>query len=206
MADAKLRLIYFDFRGRAEIARLLLAAAGKEYDDVRYTMEEWPRIKPTTPYGQVPVLEVDGVRFGLSIAIYKFLAREFNFYGKNNMEHFKIDEIVHLYGDFFNTVIRFWFYTEDEDAKNAGIKYCKETESPKLLGFLERSLRNNDTGYFVGDGITLADIVLLDLETGSLATFVDINNNYPLLKRNLQLVRGNHRIADYLTQRKEAPY
>ena len=35
LQDCSLKLCYFDLRGRAEISRLILAAAGKKYQDVR---------------------------------------------------------------------------------------------------------------------------------------------------------------------------
>ena len=43
----KIRLIYFDSKGLAEVARLILAQAGVEYEDVRITQEEWPKLKPS---------------------------------------------------------------------------------------------------------------------------------------------------------------
>ncbi|XP_055955439.1 glutathione S-transferase 1-like [Patella vulgata] len=70
------RLHYFDSRGRAEIARLMFNAAGQEFDDVRYSKEEWPAFKPKTPLGQLPVLEVDGKLYAESGAIFNYLARE----------------------------------------------------------------------------------------------------------------------------------
>jgi glutathione S-transferase len=38
---AKIKLIYFNGRGRAELSRLILAQAGADYDDVRLEREEW---------------------------------------------------------------------------------------------------------------------------------------------------------------------
>ena len=40
------QLIYFNFRGRAEVARLLFAEAGVEYEDTRIEREEWLEMKP----------------------------------------------------------------------------------------------------------------------------------------------------------------
>lgn len=39
------KLVYFDGRGRAELARLLFVAAGQKYEDKRVTPEEWPAMK-----------------------------------------------------------------------------------------------------------------------------------------------------------------
>lgn len=37
---SKYRLTYFDARGRAEVSRLLFAAAGKSYEDIRIPLSE----------------------------------------------------------------------------------------------------------------------------------------------------------------------
>jgi hypothetical protein len=39
------KLHYFHSRGRAEPTRLIFAAAGVKYEDIRYTSEEWQKIK-----------------------------------------------------------------------------------------------------------------------------------------------------------------
>ena len=45
---ADLKLWYFDIRGRAEMIRLMLAAAGKEYEEERIPFGgPWPQIKPS---------------------------------------------------------------------------------------------------------------------------------------------------------------
>ena len=44
---AKIKLTYFNLRGRAEVARLILAQAGAEYEDNRIEREAWPALKPS---------------------------------------------------------------------------------------------------------------------------------------------------------------
>lgn len=39
------KLIYFDGRGRAEIIRLIFAAAFQKYEDRRISPEEWENMK-----------------------------------------------------------------------------------------------------------------------------------------------------------------
>ena len=41
------KLLYFNVKGRAELARLIFAYAGQKYEDVRYTSEEFAEIKPS---------------------------------------------------------------------------------------------------------------------------------------------------------------
>ena len=39
------KLVYFNARGRAEIARLMFAEAGVEYEDYRFEFSQWPAEK-----------------------------------------------------------------------------------------------------------------------------------------------------------------
>jgi glutathione S-transferase len=55
----KLTLIYFDVSGVAEPIRICLHASGLEWEDKRVSKEEFATLKPTLPYGQLPVLVID---------------------------------------------------------------------------------------------------------------------------------------------------
>lgn len=55
------RLIYFDAPvSRGEECRLALHLAGVDFEDVRIKPGEWQTLKPQTPYGGVPILELPG--------------------------------------------------------------------------------------------------------------------------------------------------
>ena len=42
----KVKLTYFNGRGRAEVARLILSIAGVEFEDVRVEFSDWEAVKP----------------------------------------------------------------------------------------------------------------------------------------------------------------
>ena len=66
----------WDGPGKAEPARLAFAVKGVAFEDVLLTGSSWETIKPTTPWGQVPVLEVDGQQLAQSGAINSYVGRE----------------------------------------------------------------------------------------------------------------------------------
>ncbi|KAE9554735.1 hypothetical protein FO519_002063 [Halicephalobus sp. NKZ332] len=90
------KLYYFNVRGRGEAIRQVFALAKVPFDDHRLELETWGSFKEETPFGQVPVLEVDGVKIANTNAILRYLGREFNLAGSNNLENAKIDSLGDL--------------------------------------------------------------------------------------------------------------
>jgi len=115
------KLTYFNGRGLAETSRLIFAAAGQKFEDVRFEREQWPAIKPTTPLGQVPVLEVDGVKIPQSTAIARFLAKRFNLAGKTDVEQAQVDVVVDTIQDLFHAFLPI-IREQDETKKNSSVK------------------------------------------------------------------------------------
>ncbi|PVD21599.1 hypothetical protein C0Q70_17397 [Pomacea canaliculata] len=97
MADIK--LYYFDARGVAEVSRLVLAFAKQPYEDIRWSMDDWPKYKKESPFGQSPWIEYKGEKRSQSIGISIFLAQKFGLYGKTHLEALRIDEVVYLVRD-----------------------------------------------------------------------------------------------------------
>ena len=59
-ANKNITLKYFSIPGAAEKVRLALWLGGVEFDDVRVPPAEWPDLKCHTPYGQLPVMSING--------------------------------------------------------------------------------------------------------------------------------------------------
>jgi len=58
---SKPRLVYFDAPvSRGEECRLALHLAGVDFEDVRVKRDQWPGLKPTTPFGSMPIWEEEG--------------------------------------------------------------------------------------------------------------------------------------------------
>merc|ERR1711981_1090359 len=92
--ENKIKLTYFDGKGRGELIRLILTYGGEPWEEDRISFEEWPELKPKTPLGTLPILEYNGEKLCQSISIARFLAKQYGIAGKNNMEQAKAVMIV----------------------------------------------------------------------------------------------------------------
>lgn len=91
----KMTLHYFDAAGRAEPIRWILAyGAGEEWTDHRIERAEWPAIKASTPFGSVPYIDVDGKPLGQSIAIMRYLAKQYGLAGQDAWENAEVDAVA----------------------------------------------------------------------------------------------------------------
>merc|ERR1712223_1027564 len=147
----KMKLIYFNARGRAELARLILAQAGEDYIDERIEREDWPKLKTSMPGGQMPVLEVDGIKLGQSMTIARFLANKFNLAGSTPLEKAQADMIVDCVSDFFGEMVKQYF--EKDEAK-------KKEVAPAFIKNMTTILTTNGGQWLVGKGLTWADIAV----------------------------------------------
>ena len=114
MSDIK--LTYFNLKGRAEIARLILSYSGKKFTDETLTGAQFGAIKSTLPYGQLPLLNYNGQVLCQSISIARFLAKEFGLSGRNNVESAQADEIVDAVSDLQSAMIKA-FAPDGKDVK-----------------------------------------------------------------------------------------
>ena len=64
-----------------------------------------PALKPSLPFGQLPVLEVDGVIIGQSMAIARYLANEYGIAGTSNTVKAQVDEVVDVMNDLQDAMV-----------------------------------------------------------------------------------------------------
>ena len=82
------KLSYFDAPvSRGEECRLALHLAGIEFEDVRIKPADWPALKPTMPFGSLPVLELPGhPALAQSTAILVLLGRRHDLHPRDDFE------------------------------------------------------------------------------------------------------------------------
>eukprot|EP00743_Colponemidia_sp_Colp-15_P000179 GILK01000206.1.p1 GENE.GILK01000206.1~~GILK01000206.1.p1 ORF type:complete len:223 (-),score=42.06 GILK01000206.1:103-735(-) len=160
---ATYKLTYFNGRGLAELARLVFAAAGVEFEDNRIEQDKWPAVKAELPlpFKQVPILETKGQVLAQSNTIAKYLAREFNLYPTENLQIAREEMILDGLAD-ANTAFMRSRYEEDSARKQTFLDKALNEVVPRILTGLEGLLEANNggNGFFVGDSLTLADLAL----------------------------------------------
>ncbi|GFO29430.1 glutathione s-transferase [Plakobranchus ocellatus] len=202
MANSAIKVIYFNLPGRAEAIRLLLTLAGKKFEDVRINLQQWQEMKPTTPCGTIPIIEIDGKRFGQSRAIASYLARELGFYGETNLDGLKIDQIAHIAEDFVLEYGNKYFFVQDPGKKAEGEKVLREQSAPKYLGFFEKFLEEEGTGFTVGSSLSLGDVVVFDVCTGFLKPLVEESlSKFRFVDTLVTKIGNNERIQGYMSKR-----
>jgi len=165
--NPKYTLTYFNKRGRAEPSRLLFHAAGVKFTD-RRVVDEWKDIKPTLPWGQLPVLEIeskDGKKVTLhqSLAIHRFVANQFGFMGTTPVEAAEIDALCEDVTDVYRNLLA--IRATDEQRKEKIAKYFTDEFFGEWMSKFTRALKANEDGksWLVGKKISLADVVFFTL-------------------------------------------
>ncbi|XP_041375787.1 glutathione S-transferase 1-like [Gigantopelta aegis] len=199
------KLYYFDARGRAELMRLIFAYKDVTYEDVRYTRETWPSVKPSFPTGQLPCLEVDGKKLSQSIAITNFLARKYDLYGADIWQQARIDEVIQSIMDFITAWVRA-VHEKDETKKEELKKKVGEEDYPKFCAKMEMWLKENgEHGVFVGNDITVADMAVFDVmwstRKHSVNNSVFDDDKYKLLMANFKKIETHPKIAAWIEKR-----
>ncbi|KAI1711874.1 glutathione S-transferase 1 [Ditylenchus destructor] len=206
------KLHYFDVRGFGEPIRLFLHYHGLKFEDVRYPLpnqpdqSKWQAMKPKTPQGKLPVLEVDGKMLGQSLAISRYLAKKHGLAGKDDWEQAKIDELADFSRDIFKELgdyipVAFGFKPGDKAKLHAEI-FVPAIE--KSYPIIQKSLKESGSGFAVKSGLTWVDFVLAEVITTFNGLDPELAKKYPDLAKYVEKVHSVPQIKKYVESRPKA--
>uniref|UniRef100_A0A6M2DF29 glutathione transferase n=1 Tax=Xenopsylla cheopis TaxID=163159 RepID=A0A6M2DF29_XENCH len=152
------KLTYFPAKALAEPLRMLLSYGGEDFEDYRFNREDWPSIKPTMPFGQVPVLEWDGHKINQSVALARYLGKKYGLAGNTDFENLEIDSIVDTVHD-FRWKIAVAHYEPDEAIKEKKYQQVLSDVIPYYLDKLDAVAQANK-GHLALKKLTWADFAL----------------------------------------------
>nr|AMY26653.1 glutathione S-transferase sigma 1 [Chilo suppressalis] len=194
------KLTYFPVKALGESTRLLLAYGGQEFEDFRINPETWPELKPKTPLGQLPVLEIDGKQYAQSLAIGRYLGRKYGLSGADIEEDFEIDQNV----DFVNDIrarAALVHYETDEVLKEKKHEDFSKNMYPAMLKKLDEIITKNN-GHLAAGKLTWGDFVLAGM-FDYLKTMLrqpQLEQQYPSFKKLVDGVYALPQLAKYLAQ------
>lgn len=159
---------YFDIAGVAEKVRLTCVVGKLPFNDVRVSFEQWPKLKPTSKFGQLPMMEVDGTTVAQSSAMLNYVGKVTGMYPSEPKKALKVDEVIGLHEDLWGAIRPSILVMRDpklsqKEAQRRQAEMRKELADekiPAILGFFEKMLAENGTGFFVGSTPTTADIAV----------------------------------------------
>ncbi|EZA53007.1 hypothetical protein DMN91_002419 [Ooceraea biroi] len=177
----KYKLRYFDVMGLGEPIRFLLSYGGLEFEDIRVDRGAWTKMKPTMPFGQLPILEIDGKVYSQTLPICRYLAKQYDLSGKTDLDALEIDAVANALHDLRKQIAL--FYRETDEVLKA--KKKKEVLSTVVPFYLEKleELASKNGGYLHGGELSYADLFFVAIaDSLSNACELDITRGKPNLK------------------------
>lgn len=137
-----IKLKYFAHEGLAEAIRLTFFMGDVPFVDERLTEEQFAELKPSLPFGQVPVLDIDDgkVVVAQSQALLRYAGRLAKLFPANNpLAALKIDEILNVL-DELRIRMAVSLSEEDETKKKIMREMLAQDVIPHYLNMLEPRL------------------------------------------------------------------
>ena len=165
--NVTLRLHYFPFAGRAAAIRDALRIGGIPFEDAHIAPEQFftKRAAGETRFAALPAMDIETpqgvVSTTQSNAILRYVGRLTGLYPVDDaLRALKVDEALDL-GEDMNQAIGPSITEKNAERRMEMRKALAEERLPRLGGVLERLLmENGNTGFVVGDALTVADLKL----------------------------------------------
>lgn len=197
--NPKISLMYFPAKGRAEPVRLTLFLGGIEFEDRRIPFNEFKELKKTLPYGQFPVMEVDGKVLAQSMAQLRYAGKLAKLYPEDAFEAAKVDEIIGVVMD-LQKLLDPTFGLPKEELMEARRKVMEKY--PTILSNMNSALEKLDTGFSAGSTLTIGDILIysfLDgIRSGNLDGIPkDLPDKYPAIMKVYNTVHHHPKVQEW---------
>ncbi|XP_061693758.1 glutathione S-transferase, alpha tandem duplicate 1 [Syngnathoides biaculeatus] len=182
MAD-KVKLHYFNGRGKMESIRWLLTVAEVEFDEFHLTnRDQYLKLlnDGDLMFQQVPMVVIDGMKLVQTRAILNYIAEKYNLHGNDIKERVKINMYTEALIELMEMIMILPF-AQDPNAK----LYNIETKAKeRYLPVFEKQLMEHI--YLVGSRLSLADVLLMECTLMLEEKFVGILADF----RNVKSFQG----------------
>ncbi|KJH52066.1 glutathione S-transferase protein [Dictyocaulus viviparus] len=202
------KLYYFNGRGLGEVTRQLFALADVEYEDIRVPKEQWPEVKSQMPFGQMPVLEVDGQQIPQSLAIARYVARKYGFAGKTPFEEAIVDALADQYKDYY-IEIKDYYYSA-MGLKEGDVETAKKNilipARDRYFKYITDFLKKSSSGFLAGNDVTYADLILAEHIFSIRSVFPEYTNGFPEIEEHYTKVTSIPALKKWLDKRPHSDF
>ncbi|KAJ3296340.1 hypothetical protein HDU79_007024 [Rhizoclosmatium sp. JEL0117] len=205
-----LKLTYFNKKARGEPIGLALEINGIPFEDERLTSrEQWVALKPTVPFGQLPVLTLDNsIIIAHSAAILRYVGKfgPLKLYPDDSMKAALVDQIISQVHD-VELAFRPSNSERDPTRKLSMRAELVESGLPPLFTALDRFIGSIGGNYAAGSDITIADFCIYQMKTSYGTVTTDgsaydgipftILDTYPNIQRVVTAVKNHPAVVKW---------
>lgn len=196
MSSNAYELTYFAVKGLANMIRLILEDHGIKYKFTVVTPENWSDIRPHTPFGQVPVLTVNGeTKLSQSLSIVRFLAREHGLAGASNLEQAQVEMWIDQATDVRMKFVKI-IYSNFEES----LKPFLESLPAEFAVFEKQLAGQESKDHLLFGKLTAADYVLFDLLLVLVALNAEWIESVPSVKAFYESFGAREKVAAFLNR------
>lgn len=210
--------------GRGEVCRLVLEEGGADYVDVaRLPKSKGGGIQAITRILKAghafapPVLRAGDITIAQSALICRFAGERLGLAPASEAEklatfqlQLTIADLIDEVHEVHHPIASGLYYEDQKDAAAQRAEDFLANRMPKFLGYFERLLRANDSGWLVGDKRSYADLslcfVLDGLAYAFPNAFAKAKRSHPKCMALARRVRELPRIAAYLGSERRLPF
>jgi glutathione S-transferase len=198
---SKPKLFYFDAPvSRGEECRLALHLAGVDFEDVRLSRDQWAAMKPTSPFGSLPVLELSGhPPLAQTNAILVYVGRKYGLHPKDDFEAARHEAVMCHVEDLRGAVGPTMRITDEAEKKKAR-EALVASFLPAWGAYAEKQMGGGP--FFAGAQLHVVDLKLHLAVRWFLGGKVDhvpatIFSAFPRLMRVHDAVRDDARVKSW---------
>uniref|UniRef100_A0A914EF00 glutathione transferase n=1 Tax=Acrobeloides nanus TaxID=290746 RepID=A0A914EF00_9BILA len=202
------KLTYFPVRGLGEMIRFIFHYSNTPFEDNRIGGDDWQKIKSTTPFGQMPVLEIDGKPLAQSFAITRYLARKHGLAGKDDWESAQLDAIAD-FGKDFSAELRPYFGVlmgRSEGNKDELYKTVFVPAIDKNIPILEKLLKDSGSGFFSKSGVSWVDFYVASFTETLEGMAPEVVSKYSEILKHKEKVYALPQLKKYLDSRPKTQF
>ena len=188
------------------MSRIALYMADIPFEDVRVTGLEFKDMKSRgdLPFGQLPVMDIDGTRIAQTGAIARFCGKLAGLYPlEDNLKAAQIDQFIDAATE-ITELFRPTMFTKDSEAKLAARSLISRTSLPRCLDYLSNHVAlYPNSEFLVGNTITIADLAIWRLIEWLGSGILDgipptIIEPYTALNRHARSIAGRPDIQSWM--------